>query len=225
MGTVPDNDQEDEISYDEYSDHDEQLDDDHSLTSYDYVEQGEVGEYESDEEPNVDGDGVELQENYFGNANDNDYIEDSDEDYVEDAGDKVTLGNPGVDKTVEIPGVGTVREETRRPRRSTREAERFTDMEHSAVFFQAVSQYQNIDATLSTKQYGMKVRLKVFGEAGLAAVVSDIRDNLYGRGVIEPVTKEQVTYEMRKKSLPYLMFLKRKRCGMVKGRRCADGQK
>ena len=102
-----------------------------------------------------------VQENHFGNPNDNDYIEDSDEDYVEVADNEVAVGNPGMDETVEIPGVETVEEETRRPRRSTREPERFADTEHFAVFFQAVSQYQNIDATLSTKQYGMKPRLKV----------------------------------------------------------------
>jgi len=39
------------------------------------------------------------------------------------------------------------------------------------------------------------------------------------------VKKGQVTDEMRKKSLPYLMFLQRKRCGKVKGRGCADGRK
>ena len=62
------NDQEDDISDGEYSDHDEQLDHDHSLVSYDSDEQGVVGEHEPDEEPNVDGDGIEIQENIFGNT-------------------------------------------------------------------------------------------------------------------------------------------------------------
>jgi len=70
-----------------------------------------------------------------------------------------------VNETVENPGVETVEEEARRSRRSTRESERFSDTENSSVFFQAVSQYQNIDATLSTKQYGMKAGLKVFGKS------------------------------------------------------------
>jgi len=71
----------------------------------------------------------------------------------------------------------------------------------------------------------MKAGLKVFGEVRLAAVANEIRDNLHGRGVIEPVKKEQVTYELRKKSLTHLVFLKRKRCGKVKGGGCADGRK
>ena len=65
----------------------------------------------------------------------------------------------------------------------------------------------------------------MFGDAGLAAVASEIRDNLHGRGVIKPVKSEQVTSEIRKKSLPYLISLKRKRCGKIKGRGCAEGRK
>ena len=70
-------------------------------------------------------------------------------------------------------------EETRQSSRSTRDPERFTDTEHSSVFFQEVIQYQNIGATMSTKQYGMKAGRKVFGDAGLAAVASEIRDNIH----------------------------------------------
>jgi len=59
----------------------------------------------------------------------------------------------------------------------------------------------------------------------LAAVASEIRDNLHDRGVIEHVKKEQVTYKIRRMALSYLMFLKRKRGGKIKGRGCADGRK
>ena len=34
----------------------------------------------------------------------------------------------------------------------------------------------------------------------------------------------EVTPSIQKKPLPYLMFLKRKRCGKIKGRGCADGR-
>jgi len=98
------------------------------------AEQGKIGEQEPDEELNVDGVDVEIQGNYFGNANENDYIEDSDENYVKDADDEVTVGNPGVDDTIEIPGVETEEEETGRLRRYTRKPERFADTEHSVVF-------------------------------------------------------------------------------------------
>jgi len=55
----------------------------------------------------------------------------------------------------------------------------------------------------------------VFVDAGLAAVASEIRDNIYSRDIIEPV-KREVTREIR---------LKRKICGKIKGRGCADGRK
>ena len=41
----------------------------------------------------------------------------------------------------------------------------------------------------------MKAGMKVFGDAGVAAVVSEIRDNLHGRGALEPVKREQVTHD------------------------------
>ena len=40
-----------------------------------------------------------------------------------------------------------------------------------------------------------------------------------------PVYKKCLTHEQQKEALAYLMFLKRKRCGKVKGRGCADGPK
>ena len=67
--------------------------------------------------------------------------------------------------------------------------------------------------------------LKIFGEDGYNGVASEICNNLHGRGVIDPVRCNKVTHDIRKASLPYLMFLKRKRCGKIKGRGCADGRK
>lgn len=37
--------------------------------------------------------------------------------------------------------------------------------------------------------------------------------------------KKDLTYEKRQNALVYLMFLRRKRCGKVKSRGCADGRK
>ena len=48
---------------------------------------------------------------------------------------------------------------------------------------------------------------------------------LHDRGVMIPVQKESLTLEQQRDALAYLMFLKRKRCGKVKGRGCADGRK
>jgi len=78
---------------------------------------------------------------------------------------------------------------------------------------------------MSTKQYGMAAGLKIFGADGYEAIASKIRDNLHGRGVIDPVRHNNMTHDICKASLPYLMLLKRKRCRKIKGRGCADGRK
>jgi hypothetical protein len=43
--------------------------------------------------------------------------------------------------------------------------------------------------------------------------------------VIKPVLANDLTHEQKGRALSYLMFLKRKRCGKVKARGCADGCK
>ena len=48
---------------------------------------------------------------------------------------------------------------------------------------------------------------------------------LHDRDVMKLAYKKSLTQEQRKEALAYLMFLKRKRCGKIKGRGCADGRK
>ncbi len=48
---------------------------------------------------------------------------------------------------------------------------------------------------------------------------------LHDRKVLEPKDADNLTQEEKKAALHYLMFLKKKRCGPIKGRRCADGRK
>jgi hypothetical protein len=73
-------------------------------------------------------------------------------------------------------------------------------------------------------QYSIKKGLKVFGEAGAEAVVSEMKQ-LDSMGVIEPKSAHMLTRAEKRASLEYLMFLKKKRCGRIKGRGCADGRK
>ena len=77
---------------------------------------------------------------------------------------------------------------------------------------------------LETPQMSLKAGLRTFGNDGVKAVEKEMRQ-LHDRGVMIPVQKESLTLEQRKEALAYLMFLKRKRCGKVKGRGCADGRK
>ena len=77
---------------------------------------------------------------------------------------------------------------------------------------------------LSTPQMGMKLGVKMFGEPGVAAVKKEVRQ-LHDREVMKAVMKSNLTKEQIRQALGYLMFLKRKRCGKIKGRGCADGRK
>jgi hypothetical protein len=78
--------------------------------------------------------------------------------------------------------------------------------------------------SLATAQMSMNKGLKLFGNAGIEAVRSEMVQ-LHNRKVMKPVHSRELIPEERQEALAYLMFLKRKRCGKVKGRGCADGRK
>ena len=71
-------------------------------------------------------------------------------------------------------------------------------------------------------QYSMKKGLKIFGKEGEEAVKREMQQ-LHDMKTIEPV--QFPTQEDKRNSLTYLMYLKKKRCGKIKGRGCADGRK
>lgn len=73
-------------------------------------------------------------------------------------------------------------------------------------------------------QYGMKKGLKLFGLQGDDAVSEEMQ-KLRDLRVITPAPPPTLTKENRSAALIYLMFLKRKREGGVKGQGCADGRK
>ncbi len=72
-------------------------------------------------------------------------------------------------------------------------------------------------------QYNLKQGIKKFGEKGKQAVMTELQQ-LYDRDVMEAVHKSDLTYDERRGALRYIMFLKEKRCGKIKGRGCADGR-
>jgi hypothetical protein len=80
-----------------------------------------------------------------------------------------------------------------------------------------------IDNTVLT-QMSMKQGLKTFGAEGRDAVLSEMKQ-LHDRGVIEPRDPNSLSVEDKRGALEYLMFLKKKRSGKIKGRGCADGRK
>jgi hypothetical protein len=87
--------------------------------------------------------------------------------------------------------------------------------------------YGHLHTTLehtAMTQYSVKKGLQMFGEAGVEAVMQELKQ-LHDRSVIKPVNPQTLSHETKYNALPYLMFLKQKRTGKIKGRGCADGRK
>ena len=78
-----------------------------------------------------------------------------------------------------------------------------------------------LEGTVMT-QHNIEKGLQVFGEAGVEAVLKEL-NQLHERGVLKPT--KNLSHEQRMDALQYLMFLKQKRNGTIKGRGCADGRK
>jgi hypothetical protein len=70
----------------------------------------------------------------------------------------------------------------------------------------------------------MKKGINLFGQAGVDAVLSEL-SQLHNRKVLLPKDAQNMTHAEKKAALKYLMFLKKKRCGKITGRGCADGRK
>jgi hypothetical protein len=87
-----------------------------------------------------------------------------------------------------------------------------------------VSTNTHADEPLATPQMNMKKGLKVFGKDGVEAVKKEM-SQLHDRKVMEPKHAAELTHAQKQEALAYLMFLKQKRCGKIKGRGCADGRK
>ena len=84
-------------------------------------------------------------------------------------------------------------------------------------------EYFETEASKSTPQYGFSKGLKLFGDEGYQATKNELEVNLLGRGCIDMLSWKDLTWDIRKQTLGYLMFLKRKKTGKIKGRGCADG--
>ena len=78
------------------------------------------------------------------------------------------------------------------------------------------------DEVLEMPQMSLKTGLRTFGDDGMKAVEKEMHQ-LHDRDAMKPVHKKCLTPEQRKEALVYLMFLKRKCCGKIKDRGCADG--
>ena len=83
--------------------------------------------------------------------------------------------------------------------------------------------FETVEA-IALMQYNLRKGLQVFGLKGAAGVTKELKQ-LHDRKVLAPKHFGELTTEQRSRSLAYLMFLKQKRDGSIKGRGCADGRK
>jgi hypothetical protein len=80
-----------------------------------------------------------------------------------------------------------------------------------------------LEETVMT-QFNMHRGIKEFGIDGVEAVLLELQQ-LHDSGVLKPVQASSISAEEIHCALAYLMFLKQKRDGKIKGRGCADGRK
>jgi hypothetical protein len=86
------------------------------------------------------------------------------------------------------------------------------------------SHEHNILEHIVMTQHSIKKGLKIFGQDGENAVISEMQQ-LHDMECIEPRKGGVLTREEKRAELNYIMFLKKKRCGRIKGRGCAGGRK
>jgi Reverse transcriptase (RNA-dependent DNA polymerase) len=80
------------------------------------------------------------------------------------------------------------------------------------------------DFAYVTAQMSAKAGLRMFGTKGADALMKELRQ-LIVMNVMSGCNPHELSSDQKRKSLKYLMFLKEKRCGQIKGRSCADGRK
>ena len=73
-------------------------------------------------------------------------------------------------------------------------------------------------------QYSMKKIINLFRDKDFEAVTTELQQ-LYVMKKVEPMAPEMTTRDLSQTALRYLIFLKQKRCGKIKGPGCADGRK
>ena len=81
----------------------------------------------------------------------------------------------------------------------------------------------NFNGEIDYTQYPIQKGLKLFKEAGAKAVTKEM-EQLSCMDALDPNHPEELSQGEKQCALQYFMFLKCKRCGKNKARRCADGR-
>jgi Reverse transcriptase (RNA-dependent DNA polymerase) len=100
----------------------------------------------------------------------------------------------------------------------------FKDMDPNSIFELMSGENEEEMLSFVTVQMTAKAGLKYFGQDGADAIMVELEQLLYSK-VMDGCKAGDLSKEQKKAALKYLMFLKQKRCGKIKGRGCADGRK
>ena len=85
---------------------------------------------------------------------------------------------------------------------------RTVSIEAADMVLSIIADYNKLKASSNTPQYGFRKGLEIFEEEGHKATVSELKENLFGRGCVKMLDKRDVNSDIRKKALAYLIFLK-----------------
>jgi Reverse transcriptase (RNA-dependent DNA polymerase) len=170
----------------------------------------------------------------------NDTISDDDDESVENTGvdnEDVSVENTGVQRPTECDRFAQAEEAGRaaalnndnKPRTRSTAAQEFIhnifdDMDPYSVFELMSGEDEEEMLSFVTAQMTAKAGLKYFGQDGADAIMVELEQLLY-RKVMDGCKAGDLSKEQKKAALKYLMFLKQKRCGKIKGRGCANGRK
>ena len=86
-----------------------------------------------------------------------------------------------------------------------------------------IKEYFKIEASKATPQYGFRKGLKLFGDKGYQVAKNELKVNLLRKGCIKMVLWKDLTWDIKKQALGYLIFLKKTRGDKMKGRGYTDG--
>ena len=87
-----------------------------------------------------------------------------------------------------------------------------------------MEEYFEIEASKSTPQYGFRKGLKIFGDKGYQAAKEELEKESTGKSCIDMLSWEDLTWDIRKRALGYLIYLKRKISEKMNGREYVDGR-
>ena len=201
----------------EQSDHDDATSEDHS------IEMTGVDMSMTDEDSNIETTGVEsVNHDHDAESDDDESDDESDDDttdsqkyaQAEARGRAAATGHP-LPRRTRIPRRDDIYEYTHGI---------FGDMSPAILLTLLAEDPNDEDINMLTAQMSAKAGLKQFGEAGAEAITKELEQLVY-RKVLEAKQANTLTRDQKNTALRYLMFLKMKRSGKIKGRGCADGRK